>query len=216
MANDDQSSPPRRNTPREIEIKLRVPDHAATRKVLLARGAGFIERVLETNQFFDRPGGDLRAAGCGLRLRLLQREGQSACAALLTWKGPSRSSVMHNRPSLDLTAAPAELAESFVKALGFVPTVAFEKRRESWAIQPSGELGGSQAAQLHACRVELDELPELGCFVEIEGPDERAVLSVRRRLGLEGVANEPTTYLAMVSEYLRAHSVPDTALRFPR
>jgi adenylate cyclase class IV len=45
--------------------------------------------------------------------------------------------------------------------------------------------------------VELDELAGIGCFVEVEGPDEPAIFAVSRALGLAG---EPVSesYLAMV------------------
>ena len=186
--------------PREIEIKLRVPDMNLPRAALLRASAEFIESVLELNTFYDRPDASLRAAGCGLRLRLIRRQSAAAPAGLLTWKGPESRGVMHNRASLDLTVTPADLARGFLQALGFTPTVAFEKRRESW--------------RLDDCRVELDELPVLGRFVEIEGPDENAVLAARRKLILEAIPNEPATYLAMVSRYLQAHPAPKNTLRF--
>ena len=46
--------------------------------------------------------------------------------------------------------------------------------------------------------VELDELPVIGRFVEVEGPDEAAITAVVRRLGLTG---PPITdhYIALVS-----------------
>ena len=55
-------------------------------------------------------------------------------------------------------------------SIGFVEVLRFAKRRESW--------------RLAGCRVELDELPKLGCFVEIEGPSEEAIQAVREQLGL--------------------------------
>jgi adenylate cyclase class IV len=48
--------------------------------------------------------------------------------------------------------------------------------------------------------VELDELPHLGCFVEIEGPDEQSVLAVRDRLGLAG-PGITKSYLAMLDAH---------------
>ena len=47
------------------------------------------------------------------------------------------------------------------------------------------------------CLVELDELPDIGAFVEVEGPDEKTVFAVSESLGLAG---EPISesYLAMV------------------
>ena len=186
--------------PREIEIKLRATDLAAVRQSLKQAGARFLETVEELNEFFDRPNNSLRTADSGLRIRTLRRGGTSADEALLTWKGPLQPGAMHNRPSIDLAARPAALASGFLFALGFIRTSGFEKRRESW--------------EFDACRVELDELPHFGAFVEIEGPDEATVLQVRAQLGLTDLEIVPQTYHAMVAGYLRAKPSADNTLRF--
>ncbi len=186
--------------PREIEIKLRAADLSAVRQSLEQVGGRFLESVHESNEFFDRPDNSLRTADSGLRIRTFRRDGASSDEALLTWKGPLQPGVMHNRSSIDLTARPGALACGFLFALGFIRTSGFEKLRESW------EFGG--------CRVELDELPHFGSFVEIEGPDEATVLQVRAQLGLTGLENVPQTYHAMVAGYLRARPCPDNTLRF--
>ncbi len=54
------------------------------------------------------------------------------------------------------------------------------------------------------CLVELDELPQLGCFVEIEGPDEEAVMSVRDVLHLDDRPLVNKSYSAMVDELLKS------------
>lgn len=186
--------------PREIEIKLRVNNLAAVRCTLASAGATFLESVLECNDFFDRPDESLRKVHCGLRIRTFRHNDAIVRSALLTWKGPAGNSAMHNRPSIDLLTQPAELAHAFLLALGFVRTSGFEKRRESW--------------QCAGCRVELDELPHLGTYVEIEGPDESAVHAVQKQLSLGALENVPETYHGMVANYLRQYPVADNTLRF--
>ena len=67
--------------------------------------------------------------------------------------------------------------------------LSFEKRRET--------------LELDGCKVELDELPHLGSFVEIEGPDEEAVLRVREKLGLADRPIVKTSYIALLMGYLQ-------------
>ena len=64
----------------------------------------------------------------------------------------------------------------------------FEKRRESW--------------RLDDCKVELDELPQIGTFVEIEGASEDTVQAAREKLGLGDEASITEGYASMVSRKL--------------
>ncbi len=186
---------------REIEIKLPVPDTAPTLRRLLALQAREIEQVLETNLFFDRPDASLRAGHGALRVRLFDRGGKRDSAGLLTYKTGARGGAMHNRESYDVTIDPAAECIDLLNALGYRQTLGFEKRRHSF--------------HLDDCRVELDELPAgLGRYVEVEGPDEEAVKKVTEKLGLGAIANQKTTYLAMISETLRACPQPENMLKF--
>ncbi len=186
--------------PTEIEIKLRVDDFTELRTALVSAGATARETDRELNMFFDRPDKSLRAEGAGLRLRWIWRNAALEPLALLTWKGRAVPSVMHHRPSLDINVAPPEQMVALLEMLGFQRTLAFEKRRESW--------------RLDTCRIELDHLPELGNFVEIEAPTEAAVLAMQQRLNLLGRPIEPQPYIAMVERHLRAHPADDNTLRF--
>ena len=91
-------------------------------------------------------------------------------------------------------------AVAVLKALGFFPTLTFEKRRESF------EMGG--------CKVELDELPILGCFIEIEGPGEDAIARVRETLGLADRPPIKTGYIGMLAKYLRDKGDPRKLIMF--
>jgi adenylate cyclase, class 2 len=186
--------------PLEIEVKLRSPSLAAARAALQVAGAVRVGIFHETNLFFDRPDGSLRAHDTGLRIRFSRKEGETAVTALFTFKGPKQSSRLQPREAFDLTVVPADEAVGFLTALGFEQTHAFEKRRESW------EFGG--------CKIELDELPAFGTFVEIEGPSEEIVLDVQKRLGLADLEVVKTSYSAMVAQHVRQHSVPANSLIF--
>jgi hypothetical protein len=48
----------------------------------------------------------------------------------------------------------------------------------------------------------LDELPLLGCFVEIEGPDDKAIAAVQTDLGLADSAHIVESYAALIQARL--------------
>ncbi|MHC5103080.1 MAG: hypothetical protein ACYSOQ_06655 [Planctomycetota bacterium] len=54
--------------------------------------------------------------------------------------------------------------------------------------------------KLDECEVCLDELPELGCFVEVEGPDEETISSVLRKLSLHNEPHITKSYASMMSK----------------
>ena len=174
--------------PLEIEIKLKVDAHEGVRARLAALRAEHVGMVRETNIFFDRPEGALREADSGLRVRLSARGADPERQALLTFKGPAAIGRLHSREAFDLRVMPVEQVVPLLRALGFEQVLLFEKDRDSW------RLGG--------CSVELDTLPELGRFLEIEGPSEEAVRGVQRQLELEQLGQERKSYSQMVGELL--------------
>ncbi len=168
----------------EIEAKFPVGDLEQVRGRLRSAGATYVGRVLECNRFFDRADTGLRAAGCGLRVRSVRVLDGPAVAATVTFKGPVKAGAFKTRRECELAVSDAERAAELLKLLGFDETILFEKRRESW------RLGG--------CMIELDELPFIGAFVEIEGPSEGAIREVQERLALGGTACERASYLALI------------------
>ena len=67
--------------------------------------------------------------------------------------------------------------------------MSIEKKRRLW--------------RLSDCEVALDELPLLGCFVEIEGPDERTIADVQKTLGLSLLPHIQKSYAALMRKKLR-------------
>ncbi len=174
----------------EIEAKFKVADFAAVRRALRAAGAKFAGAVEQTDDYYDTPDKSLLARDCGLRIRKMKiiRRGGSPIDTrpLLTYKGPNgnhkRMKIRREvQTHLDCPFAVAEVLE----ACGMQLTMRIQKRRSSY--------------RLGRCLVELDELPVIGRFVEIEGPTEKLIDAAARKLRLE---TEPITthYITLLSK----------------
>ncbi|MCJ7543592.1 MAG: class IV adenylate cyclase [Phycisphaerae bacterium] len=162
---------------REIEMKFRLPRLTAVARRLRALGAKRLHTVLQDDWYFDTPRRRLLRQGCGLRLRRvsLLRAGVGALAprAELTYKGPARRRAKAKvRPEHQTHLDDPAGIEAALAACGLRPMLRLQKRRATY------RLGG--------CVVAMDELPVLGCFVEIEGPNQAAIERLRRRLALTG------------------------------
>lgn len=185
----------------EIEAKFAVGDLEQVRGRLRSAGATYVGRVLECNRFFDRADAGLRAAGCGLRVRSVRVLDGPAVAATVTFKGPVQAGAFKTRRECELAVSDAEQAAELLTLLGFDETILFEKRRESW------RHGG--------CMIELDELPFIGTFVEIEGPSEGAIRDVQERLALGGTACERASYLALIVRHCENAGISLRHMRMP-
>jgi adenylate cyclase class 2 len=171
---------------REIELKFRVSDFETIRKGLAALGGCRAATVLELNQIFDTPKRELFACDCGLRLRQWRSlDFQDQCGATLAFKGPRTGEGAKSRDEIETAVGDSNAVAEILRRLGFVEVVRYEKRRESWA--------------LAACEISLDELPRLGKFLEIEGPDEQQVRHLAKALGLSPLAVEAQTYVHLAS-----------------
>jgi adenylate cyclase class 2 len=168
--------------PTEIEKKYRVTEAEAgrVRAALGEVGARDEGAVFEVNTLYD--GNGLDTARRVLRLR---REGGRA---RLTFKErhASGSAVKRNREE-ETGVEDADAAAAILEAVGFRPSLVYEKRRETW--------------RLGATEVVIDELP-FGWFVEIEG-EESAILDAERRLELTTAEAVHESY----PELTRAHGL---------
>jgi adenylate cyclase class 2 len=190
--------------PLEIEAKLAVPSFDDVRARLAEHGATRAGSCLETNTFFDTDDRSLLAADEGLRLRQRRDDtgGQTSC--VITFKGPRQHGKLKTREEVELRVSDQlgarESAVQLLRCLGFSQVLSFEKRRESW--------------KLDGCSVELDEMPRLGTFVEIEGPGEAQVLKVRDMLGLADRALVRASYVALLMTYLQERGSSERFIRF--
>ena len=165
----------------EMEAKFSVADFRAVRRALRAAGGVYLGTAEHVDEFFDTPERKLYRGDRGLRLRnvrvLRGAAGGVKSGWLLTYKGPrqaNRSAKVREEIQTHVTDGVA-LAE-ILRQAGLKTHLEIKKRRSSY--------------RLGRCLVELDELPGLGGFVEIEAPSERALQQTRRKLALTG---EPIT-----------------------
>ena len=175
--------------PMELEAKFRVSDFRQVRRALKAAGATYRGTASERDVFFDTPARDLFRNGRGLRLRqvkmLRSTAGGKKSGWLLTSKGPiKRGSRVKARREVQTAVADGLAIKDILAAAGLVEFVGLTKRRASY--------------RLGNCLIELDEVPKLGRFVEIEGPTQRTIEAARKKLHLP---DEPITasYLRMIN-----------------
>lgn len=184
----------------EIEAKMKVADFAPIREKLKQLGAVEQGSVLESNTFFDSDDRSLLAADKGLRLRQKTRLSDNSESFIITYKGPRQQSAVKNREELELSVASGKDATGLLEILGFHRILTFEKRRETWILEN--------------CEVELDEIPHLGNFVEIEGPREELILQLREKLGLGDRPMVRESYIALLMTYLQEHGETKRVVRF--
>ena len=169
---------------REIEAKYRLGDPKGLRRRLIDRGARCEGLMHEDDTLFDTRDGRLRSGGGGLRLRTwCATDGEGGKTAVLTFKGPREAGVLKIREELETTVADATVMKTILERLGFLPAVGYQKRREVWL--------------LGSCEVCVDEMPRLGWFAEIEGPDEQAVTGLGAELGFGTADLVQDTYVSM-------------------
>ena len=177
----------------EIEAKFKVADFRAVRRRLARLGAVYLGTDLQTDSYYDTPDRRLLEADTGVRIRRRRRlrsaagtRAKSDTRPLLTYKGPvcghRRAKIRREIQSrIDSHQAVAEVFE----ALGLIPSVTIQKKRASY--------------RMGSCIVELDELPIIGKFVEIEARSPEQIETVRGRLGIDA---EPSTdhYITLLTE----------------
>jgi predicted adenylyl cyclase CyaB len=147
----------------EIEAKIRLKNHSQFRCSLKSAGATFVGRALEKNWLYDYPDSTLAKADKLLRLR---EDGR----VYFTFKGPRQKSEYKEREEIEFDFPDVSTARSLCENIGFSSWLYYEKVRETW--------------KLDNCEVVIDELPELGIFTEIEGPNKREIEKAIKKLKL--------------------------------
>jgi adenylate cyclase class 2 len=178
-----------------------VDDLSVVRERLKAAGAEPDGAVLETNVFFDTDDRSLLAADKGLRVRHARDLSSGREEHVITFKGPRHHGPLKSRDEREITVNDGAGAAALLEALGYHKVLSFEKRRESW------RLGG--------CKVELDELPHLGVYVEIEGPRDEIVMRVRETLKLSDRPLVKASYIAMLMTHLQESRDGQRVVKFP-
>jgi adenylate cyclase class 2 len=170
----------------EIETKVKVESLEEIAGRLIALGGRLQYEVLQVDTYFDDADHTLLESDCGLRLRC-QKAGTGE-KLFLTYKGPRQKARFKSRPEMEIEVSDFAPAVELLAALGYEKALVFEKRRQVW--------------QLSDCAVCLDEMPLLGCFVEIEGPDERRIADVLEKMDLADSAHINESYAHLMRSRL--------------
>lgn len=184
----------------EIEAKLKVDSLKLIVDKLIYLDAKEKGKVLELNIFFDREDHALQAADKGLRIRTNRDTTTGNVETIVTFKGPRQHGPLKSREERELKIESAEDGTRLFEALGYAMTLTFEKRRNSWT--------------LDNCKVELDELPLLGTFIEVEGPTEQAVLAVLDKLQMRHLPPVKASYAAMLTTHLQDQGTQQRVVKF--
>ena len=187
----------------EIEAKMRLHDRDAMIARLESLGATLDADLSETNSYFDTPMGKLKSTDQGLRTRVeVVGAGtpNEKVTTTITHKGPRAIGALKSRFETELVADNAKDAALLLVALGFDHVLSFEKRRTRYT--------------LDQCHVELDELPVLGRFIEIEGATEDVVTAVREKLGLTDEPMIRSSYIAMLRTHLQETHIEQSMICF--
>lgn len=185
----------------EAKMKLDASGMDALAHRLRESGAALVGEYLEENTFYDTEDRTMLAADEGLRIRTSHDLATGKSKAVVTHKGPNRHGPLKSREETEAEVGGAEDMGALFERLGFVRYLSFQKKRQSW--------------KLEGCKIELDEVPYLGHFVEIEGPDEPTIMRVRQSLKLADLPLIKASYIAMLSAYVQEHGEAITNIVFP-
>jgi adenylate cyclase class 2 len=187
----------------EIEAKMRLHNPDALIARLEELGATLTHTLSETNSYFDTAQGSLKSTDQGLRTRVeVANAGtpEETITTTLTHKGPRTIGQLKSRLETELDVDNARDAALLLGALGYHHVLSFEKRRIRY--------------ELDGCNVELDELPVIGRFVEIEGDSDASVIAVRDKLGLGDEPIIRSSYIAMLKTHLQETHGSDSMIKF--
>jgi adenylate cyclase class 2 len=149
-------------------------------------GAEFGQEQLHTDCHFDDAHGTLQKTDRCLRLRRQVSDGSERF--FLTFKGAKEKSSFKKRQEIEIEITDGDSIRNLFSALGYEKVLVIEKRRRIW--------------HLDNCVIALDQLPLIGSFVEIEGPDEQNIADVQKSLGLSHLSHIKKSYAALIKDKL--------------
>jgi len=171
----------------EIEAKIKVDSLQQVTAKLIELGGEFGQEQLQVDNYFDDAEGTFKKSDRCLRLRRLLVGKDERF--FLTYKGAKKKNEFKKRQEVEVEIKDGNSAEQLLLILGYEKAMVFEKKRQSW--------------QFGECEVALDELPLLGSFVEIEGPDAEKIADVQKNLGLSDLPPILESYASLMEAKLR-------------
>jgi adenylate cyclase class 2 len=174
----------------EVELKFAALEGEELTKRLVLLGARQQGEVIQADEYLAHPARDFAVTDEALRIR---RQGDRR---VLTYKGPKAKAAVKIREEVeaDFSADQDAAITRIFQHLGFRSVAIVAKRRRSWMLEFQGQ----------ALKVEVDEVQQLGQFVEIEAlaevdqvpAAEQAILNLAQELGLQQASQ--ASYLALL------------------
>ena len=148
---------------REIEVKILEIDKVAIEKKLLACGAKKVFDGPVDVRMYDTPAGDLKKRGVILRLRKKRLYGE------LTVKSDFKRTRLAKTSSEYETRVDFIAARKVLKVLGYSESFRMKKHRIEYALGP--------------VHFEIDKIPGIPWFLEIEASSEKQLSAWVKKLG---------------------------------
>jgi adenylate cyclase, class 2 len=169
----------------EIELKVRVPDLETVRSCLGTLHARLSEKTHEHDVYYNAPHRDFSSTDEALRVRY------SSGRVVVTYKGAKRRDLaMKARDEINVTVGSGVDFERMLQVIGFTRTATVDKQREYYLYRDTV--------------IALDEVEDLGVFVEIEGSGEgkpeaitEHIRNVAEEIGVRG-EHISSSYLEMI------------------
>ena len=178
----------------EIEVKLKVESLEDVRCKLVELGAEFMAEQLQKDFYFDDKDRTLTKTDQCLRLRRERIDKHVVSLSnpkekfILTYKGAKEKDQFKKRQEINIEIEESDSMEKMLAALGYNRVFIIEKKRSMWRYRD--------------CLVALDELPSLGEFVEIEGPNDAEIGEAQKKLGLTNLQHIPESYASLIEQKL--------------
>jgi adenylate cyclase class 2 len=168
----------------EIEVKVEA-NLEAVEKRLIEEGANFVNEERQIDTYYNAPHRDFAQTDEALRLRSVGTKN------MLTYKGPRLDTVSKSRKEITLSV-PRKPIEELLGSLGFSKFGQVVKSRRNYEL---GDL-----------LVSLDDVENLGTFIEIEAQAEerdfefhqRRVIALLERLGFSESEVIRDSYLELI------------------
>ncbi|MFB6310543.1 MAG: class IV adenylate cyclase [Salinirussus sp.] len=175
----------------EVELKVRA-NHDAVRERLTDLDAERRGATEQTDLYFDAPDRDFAATDEALRIRRERPESGSPTAHL-TYKGPLVDPDSKTREERETVLTDADEMHAILDALGYEAAATVKKHRERFTVR--------------GLTVALDDVADLGAFLEVESTAEDDIDAARDRartllsdLGLNAENQIRRSYLELLVE----------------
>jgi adenylate cyclase class 2 len=175
----------------EVELKV-ATEHDPVREQLKTLGADRQQRVRQTDTYYDAPHRDFAETDEAIRIRSERDLANGGVTVKLTYKGPLVEAESKTRKEYETVVESRDAVKGILDGLGFTPAFTVTKERIFY--------------ELEGYSVMLDDVADLGSFVEVEieaetiEPAREGAISLLRDLGLDPAQQLRTSYLGLLMD----------------